>query len=482
MCRFRPDIRSILSVALIVVGVVWWLRLSIGAEPPVPENFTNLDPLVQDVVSEALEYVRSTPGSTKMWMQLGLVYEANGLKELAQQCYRQVVSMQDSNTKAWYRLALVQDALGEDRRATDALQRMLELDDTYAPSHWRFGFWQLRAGKLEQAREQFTRSLELEPSNRAARVGLARVDLSGGKPQEAATVLEALVNEQPDDAYVHQLLGAAYRQLGRHEQAATESQLGHGAKLDYSDPWADEVRGYTTGYNRVMRSAQLALQSGRTDEAVQALEQLYERMPARVPVAYNLSLTYIAADRARDAIRVSQEAVARRPESVPLHVSLSLAFEADGDLERALTAVSSGLEDDPTFGPALKQKGLLLARLRRDTQAAEALQEAARVLGDDTLVLLRLGQVQLKLDRWPEAATSFEKLTANDPNLAEGFEGLATAKAELGALGEAENALRRAVALGATSQARVAAIRARLDARRESAHGPASNHQAREDD
>ncbi|MCZ6709678.1 MAG: tetratricopeptide repeat protein [Gammaproteobacteria bacterium] len=469
-------------MALIVVGVVWWLRLSIGTEPPVPESFADLDPLVQDVVSEALDYVRSTPGSTKMWMQLGLVYEANGLKELAQKCYLQVVSMQDSNTQAWYRLALVQDALGEDRRAMDALQRMLQLDESYAPSHWRIGLWQLRAGKLEQARGQFTRSLELEPNNRAARVGLARVELSRGQPQEAATVLESLLGEQPDDAYVHQLLGAAYRELGRHEEAASQSQLGHGAKPDYSDPWAEEVRSYMTGYNRVMRSAQLALQSGRSDEAVQALERLYQRMPSRVPVAYNLSLAYIAADRAGDAIRVSQEAMARRPQSVPLHVCLSLAFEADRDLGQALTVVSAGLEIDPAFGPALKQKGLLLARSRRYIPAAEALQQAARVLSDDAFVLLRLGQVQLKLERWPEAVSSFEKVIADDPNLALGFEGLASAKAELGALGEAEDALGRALALGATSQARVAAIRARLDALRESANRPASNDDATEDD
>ena len=97
MRRSRPGIRSIVSVAMIVVGLVWWLRLSIGAEPPVPQNFSDLDPLVQDVVAEALEYVRSTPGSTRMWMQLGLIYEANGLEDLAHECYEQVVSMQDSN-------------------------------------------------------------------------------------------------------------------------------------------------------------------------------------------------------------------------------------------------------------------------------------------------------------------------------------------------------------------------------------------------
>ena len=482
MRRIRPGIRSILSVALIVVGLVWWLRLSIGAEPPVPRNFSDLDPLVQDVVAEALEYVRGTPGSTRMWMQLGLVYEANALKDLAQECYEQVVSVQDSNAKAWYRLALVQDALGESDRASGTLRRMLELDDTYAPSRWRLGFWQLRSGELEQAREQFTRSLELEPNNRAARVGLARIDLSRGRPQEAAAVLEALVNEQPNDAYVHQLLGAAYRQLGRHDQAAAESQLGHGAKPTHSDPWADEVRSYTTGYNRVMRSAQLALQSGRTDEAVQALERLYKRLPFRVPVAYNLALAYIAAGRASDAIRVSQEAMARRPKSAPLHVAFSLALEANGDSEQALSAINRGLEEDPNFGPALKQRGLLLERSHRYLQAAETLQEAARILGDDVVVLLRLGRVQLELERWSQAAITFDKLTVDHPNLAEGFEGLATARLELGALDEAEDAVRRALALGATSQARVAAIRARLDALRQSANGSPPNQQTREDD
>ena len=122
--QFRPGVRTALSIACIIGAVVWWLIISIGPKPPAPEDLDRLDPLVRDVVTEALAYANRAPGSQRMWMQLGMVYEANGMTDLARQCYRHVVDERPTDARAWYRLGLVRETLGDSGGAAEAMGRV----------------------------------------------------------------------------------------------------------------------------------------------------------------------------------------------------------------------------------------------------------------------------------------------------------------------------------------------------------------------
>ena len=53
-------------------------------------------------------------------------------------------------------------------------------------------------------------------------------------------MLERLLNDHPGDRYAMQLLGTAYRRLGRDDDARFALAVGAGGEPVWRDPWSDE--------------------------------------------------------------------------------------------------------------------------------------------------------------------------------------------------------------------------------------------------
>jgi predicted Zn-dependent protease len=81
-----------------------------------------------------------------------------------------------------------------------------------------------RAGKYDEAQRSLQEAVLLEPNSTGPYILLGKTLLKKNDPLGAATYLERAVQMDSSNYMAHNLLGQAYRAMGRHEDASRESE------------------------------------------------------------------------------------------------------------------------------------------------------------------------------------------------------------------------------------------------------------------
>lgn len=419
-------------------GAGWLLRRS--PTPPAPADLASLDPELADLITQTRADVHADPAA---WARLGMIYEANGFVGLARACYEQSVYRRDTEARWWYRLALVRARLGDVEGALAAALRASELDPGYAPVHWRQGLWRLDRGELHAAERAFRRALEVDPADPAGSVGLARVDLARGQPERAADTLESMLAARPGDRYALQLLGRAYGEMGRRDEAAFALAVGVDGEPSWRDPWSNELAQYRRGYAALLKDAVEHFQNGRFDEAIGIYERLRHRRESPALLT-QLGAAYVAAGRIDAALSVLEPLVFANPEEFDAHVTLASAYLQKGNAERALAHADRALAINPASARAHEARGMILWRTERYAAALSEFDEAHRADPRNATALVWMGMVQTDLRRHREALALFERAAVKRPMLVDAWLGIARAHVELGSVEQAAAALARA--------------------------------------
>ncbi len=453
---------------------VWAWRLS-GPRPPeprLPAELARFDPDVAAEIRQAAADVSRHRRSAAGWFDLGLLYEAHQLFEAARDCYEQAVTLRRSEPTWWYRLARMCETVGDLNGAITAMDEAAQRTETYAPVHWRLGLWQLERGDLDAAHAAVRRALAIDPDDPRARLALARVHLQRGAYGEAAELLEPLAGSPGrNTAYANQLLGLAYRQIGRHDEAEAALRRGRGGQADWQDRWQVVMLTQRRALGDRLSRARSLVAEGRTNETIALLEQMRRRRPHDANILNNLAIVYRLIGRVDESIEVLEEALSTRPGYYPAHFNLALAYllkaeQRKGDsspwLERAAGHLDRALAVNPTYAPAHGGKGDVLRRRGRYDEAIASYLEASRCDPGRPLWRHRIADVQAQLARWQDVIETLAPLAHAASADAEAFFGLAHAFAMLGRRDEARSALLRVAELSPADQ-RVATALQQLD-------------------
>ena len=436
-----------IAVATVAVGTfaLWCSR---PAELTVPAILHGKEPSLVARVEETLRAVSADPGEPELWIRLGYVYEANLLIALALESYQKALSLDATRPKAWYRVAKIKMIMGDRVGAMAAAQRVVELAPDFAPVRWRLGLWQLEGGHLEEAQASFERAIALDAGDPAGWWGLARVLLQDERPEQAAAVLKRMLVEWQDDAYAHLLLGTAYRQLGRWEEARVELERGAGsAPVWRQDAWDEEVILYKTGLDAELGRVRRLFEVGQLDTGIVMLEKLRRYHPDDLTVLSNLGRAYIEQRRPGRALEVFSTALSSYPEDVELHSGIASAYMDLHNSTQALQHLEWVIDLDPEPGEAYQKKGTILADMGRYRAAADAFEQALQYDPHNPWRLLPLGLVQCELEQWNAGLVNLQRAVELDSTLEQAFVGIGVANQKLGALDEAEAAFQRAASL-----------------------------------
>jgi protein O-GlcNAc transferase len=420
---------------------------------PRVESLGAVAPEVADAARQALDGLAQEPRNAERWGRFGMVCEANGLVAPARDAYAAATSIDGSDAKWWYRLAFVQARSG---RADDALQhlrRAIELNPTYAPAHWRLGLWLLDRNDTEGAEREFARAGELDPRDMSSAVGLARVHLQRQQPQRAADVLESALAKTPGDRYALQLLGTAYRRLGRVEEADYALTVGITGEPAWPDPWTDEMMQYRRGFAVRLKDATQYFVAGQMAQAIALLQQLRQEKPDDIALLNHLGEVYVAAGRAGEGVAILEQVVARDPQRFEAYVNLAAGYLNQNDLARARAAVDRAIAINPALGRAYATKGLILWRAGDERAAVDAFDAAVRNDPRDVRAYVWAGMVEMNLFRPADALERFARATRLDPTRVEAWVGIANATMTLGAWDRADAALQHAAQLNPDSPA-----------------------------
>ena len=427
--------------------LAFFARRASGPALPRLQSLGAVAPEVADAARQALDSLAQSPRDAARWGRFGMICEANGIVGPARDAYAAATTIDGPDAKWWYRLAFVQARSGRTDDAIRNVRKAIELNPAYAPAHRRLGLWLLDGDDADGAERAFTRAAALDADDVSSASGLARVYLQRRQNQRAVDVLEQALAKHPGDRYAMQLLGAAYRRLGRVDEADYALAVGMTGEPAWPDPWTDEMLQFRRGFAVRLKDATQYFLAGQLEQAIALLQQLCEEKPGDVALLAHLGEVYVAAGRTGEGVAILEQVVTRDPQRFEAYVNLASGYLGQNDLPRAAAAIDRAIAINPALGRAHETRGLILWRRGDERAAVAALREAVRCDPRDVRALVWAGMVEMNLSQPREALASFARATRLDPTRVEAWVGVANASMTLGALDQAAAALQHATQL-----------------------------------
>jgi tetratricopeptide (TPR) repeat protein len=375
---------SRIEVALAVVVAACLVRCA-GPAPPVPDpDLTAMEPRVASVLREARQAVVER-GSAQTWGALATSYDAHGLLDQAEVCYRQAKRLDPGAFEWTYLYAIVRELRGaEADEVGELFGAAAAARPDYAPIFVRLGAALALRGEHEHAREAFARATVLAPQNAVAHRGLGQVLLALGDASGAIGPLERAAELEPRDLAARSALVRAYVRVGREADAheAAERARGLGPINSFDDPvHAERVFLRSVSSSRAFTRAQAALALGRLDQALADLEIV----------------------------------VAARPDDASAHYWKGMVHRRLGQVPPALEHLNRAVHLEPTLVQAQLELGALCVQLGRHAEAIEHLERAAALRPLDADGLYGLGLAYEGAGRAVDASRTYEAAVALDP-------------------------------------------------------------------
>ena len=427
-----------------IIGMLLSASCARVPAPADPRTFGELDPAVATLLDELTSAVNANRSDAARWGHLAMGLEANGLLVQAAGNYEVAVRLDGREPRWRYLLALLKARRGELDAALADLERVVQLAPDYAPARWKQGLWWLDRGDTSRAQSAFQAAVQIAPRDPAGQIGLALVHLSQREDAKAAAALEAVLAANPGDRYALQLLGTAFRRLGREQDARFALTVGSTGQPVWADPWSDEVGQYRRGFAAMLKEAtQLGLER-RFDEAIARLDQLVKLRPDDQALRVYRGGMYAAAGRVAEAAAILDPVLAADPANFDAAMHLASGYLFAGDLDRAAAHATRALALRPSSADAAKLRGMVQWQQGRTREAETLFKAAASADPRDPMPHMWMGMILGQQMRYVEARQRFETALSKNPLLGDALIGVADTFAATGAFAQAEVALERA--------------------------------------
>lgn len=435
-----------------------------GVPPPVLIDSRGLDEDLTELIDELLEAVRVTPSSGAMRGRLGMAYDVNQFRAAAIESYAQAAAL-DPEEFVWpYYRSRLQGEAGMTEEAVSTIDQAIAIRDDYVPAWMWKGTWLLELDRYAEARQAFDRAMELGAGSPAVG-GIAQALLRQGRHQEVVDLVEPDLSKLKHPRF-QQLLGQAYRGLGRVEDARIAlAQSGRGEKLVWRDPLLARRQDYVRGFGPRLAHAQALVRSGQHEKGfreIATLRKLYGTKVIPPELLGTEVWAYIQSESLDQALRVLRDGVAQHPEYVRFHTYFAHVYLMRGENALAEDHLHIVAEREPTNAWAHERLGNLASKAGRHEDALAAYDLALKHGSDNAVqVLHQAGLIEGMNERWPEAVGRFEKAVAIDASYTIGHIYLGRCLAEAGRFEEAEAALAWAERIG-THPKELASARQRI--------------------
>ena len=258
------------------------------------------------------------------------------------------------------------NSIGDRNGAEQAYRKVLEIDESNAAAHRNLANVLSAGGNLEEAERHLLRALEIDPGEIDAHTALARLLLSAGRPDEALARYDAALQLDPRSGTLAVSRAEVLVGLGRSEDA-----LAALAGVAQENPLDVTLR---TSY------AMMLVNAGRVDEAVAEIDEALATArddTLRARAHYSLGHAHLARGNARAAISAFDTAISLNPDHRGARLDLARTYVRARRFEQGLSSYESLLRRAPGHDRARIEAAGTAILLGRAADARQLLEQGA---------------------------------------------------------------------------------------------------------
>ena len=388
---------------------------TVWAPPPVRTDA--LHPQLAKMVRNRSQRSERNPGDAQAVGALGVLCQANDLWEAAAQCFQRAAELDPGEPHWAYHGAIALRASGEHAAALELLLRVEADHPDFAPMQNLLGTALLENARFDEARPLFERLIRERPDLCEGPLGLAEIALAEGRPDAAVEHLEEARRLEPGYRRINYLLGIAYRDLGRTEEARRELTLGAGAQARrLPDRFTERL--VKLSFSRTVRNKRAVqlLAAGRAEESRALLQATLQLDPADARTRVNLAIAERRLGNHGSALEHLKRAAELAPDSHQVHVNLGETLVEMERWDEALTAAEQAVVAGPNTAAAYRVRGQALLGLGRTEEGRRDLEHCLSLDPGDVQGLKDLGNLLVGTRDFAGAQPHFEALARLAPN------------------------------------------------------------------
>jgi protein O-GlcNAc transferase len=244
-----------------------------------------------------------------------------------------------------------------------------------------------------------------------------------GQLAEVIRLGETYVRNHPNLVALHNMLGGAYLQLQRTDQA----------KACFENALRLQPKSAAANNNLGIVQKEL----GKPDAALACFKRAMKADPAYLDAHLNMGAALCALGRYGEALQAYSRAINLKPDSADAHNNLAATLRLLGRHEEAAEAFNRAIAVKPNFPEAYAALGATLSDLGRREEAVGAIKRAIQLRPDFAEAYNLLGATLKRLGHRNEAIECFNRAVRLKPDFAESYNNLGVTLQEVGRRDEA---------------------------------------------
>jgi tetratricopeptide (TPR) repeat protein len=294
------------------------------------------------------------------------------------------------------------------------------------------GFTRNEPEKVKEGREITERVLAERPTSAGALFVMAKLDIAEKRFDDAIRGLRTVIDQRPDWAKAHFLLGSALALSG--ERTAARSELARSLEID---PTLIEAR-------RLLADVHAAL--GEHEYAVEEARRFLKERPDSLPVRLRVAQSLVNLDRVDEAL-AEIEAVEESKRNAEVNYAIARIYLRKGRLDSARKYFEKALSQAPRNPEILDSLLTIDSSEGRTDESAQRIKAALAEEPNSAPLQQLAGRLAALQGRNDDAEAAFKRALELDPNLMSSYRMLAQFYARTGRTGETIGTYEKALAV-----------------------------------
>jgi tetratricopeptide (TPR) repeat protein len=389
----------------------------------------------EDAEAIYTQALTAAPESDSLYLKLASFYQHRNKLAEAESTLQKLALHNPQDEKPHIHLGDFYSWTGQPDKALASYQRATDMNpDSQIARDKLIGYY-LDHGKIPEAEIRIKAVLEKSQRDLMGRFFDARIRLARKNLDDAISILQGVVKDEPQFAGAHYFLGVAF--LQKHQPTQARSAFAEAVKVNPNFPEARtalaEIYLAEGSTDLALEQAQIAVQlnprnipaaiisgdaylrKGDLTKSRQIFEAVAQALPKEPIGPYRLGLVARAENNDSKAIAYFEEALAKKPSAIEPITQIAMIHMAQGKASEARDRVSRQLETVPNSPFLYDLLGTLWVKAKDLGQAEQAFKRAIELDNSLLSAYLNLAQTYYQAGKIGQAIKEYESVLAKEP-------------------------------------------------------------------